>query len=112
MWHFPTIEVRQDAKSELQSFSRKSLFLEGSLVSRLLPLSKVRHTVTYRSITMESFRLDLWKLPRIAGAKKLPLDEVSSVAVSGLTRKVARAALAGPCRSRPKQSAGTSLLAF
>jgi adenine-specific DNA glycosylase len=112
LWHFPTIEVQRDAKSELQNFSRQSLLLEDSLVSGLLPLTKVCHTVTYRTITIESFRLDLGQLPRIAGAKKLPLHDVGSVAISGLTRKVARAALTGRCRCRPKKSEGTPVLAL
>jgi hypothetical protein len=34
------------------------------------------------------------KLPRVSGAKALPLADLSAVAISNLTRKVARAALA------------------
>jgi hypothetical protein len=37
--------------------------------------------------------LELAKLPDIEHAKPLPLDELSSVPISNLTRKVARAAL-------------------
>jgi hypothetical protein len=34
------------------------------------------------------------KLPRVTGAKMIPLKDFSSLPVSNLTRKVARAALA------------------
>jgi hypothetical protein len=41
------------------------------------------------------FRLEVTKLPRVSHAKSFPLSDLSAVPVSNLTRKVARAALAG-----------------
>jgi len=62
--------------------------------SQLAPVDKIRHAVTYRAITILPFLIELKTLPRAAGAKQVPLDDISSLPVSNLTRKVARAALA------------------
>ncbi len=95
MWHFPTIAVRHGpADSELRKFAEKSLLAGRSLRAQLFPLKKVRHAVTYRSITIFPFRVELEKLPRVSTSKALPLADLSTVAISNLTRKVARAALA------------------
>lgn len=93
MWHFPTISVSENPEAELARWlkqvcgkNRGSLKLEG--------LVKVRHAVTYRDISVFPFRILCVKLPRVAGAKALPLDALDSVPVSNLTRKVAASALA------------------
>jgi hypothetical protein len=49
--------------------------------------------VTYRAISLLPFRVEFKKLPRVAGARTILLKDFSSVPVSNLTRKVARAAL-------------------
>jgi len=100
MWHFPTIEVQGNAEKVLRDFARRSLLGGRSLPSNLVPLSTVRHTVTFRSIVIEPFRLNLQKLPSISGAQKLPLHDLNSVAISNLTRKVAHVALSNPGISR------------
>ena len=93
LWHFPTIEVERDAAEELQTHVER-LFLTGKkLTSKLQPLKKVRHAVTYRRITLLPFRSDVAKLPKLPHAKALAIDHLSSVPISNLTRKVARAAL-------------------
>jgi A/G-specific adenine glycosylase len=93
LWHFPTIEVHQDAENELKAYVEKN-FLHGKKIdSKLTQLKKVRHTVTYRKITILPFRADLAALPRRAHSRIIPLAEVSSVAISNLTRKVARSAV-------------------
>jgi A/G-specific adenine glycosylase len=94
MWHFPTIKVERDAEKELQSYVESS-FLEGKhLAAKFQVLKKVRHAVTYRSITLLPFRVSVAKLPRVSHAKALPIGDLSAVPISNLTRKVARAALA------------------
>jgi A/G-specific adenine glycosylase len=100
MWHFPTISVEDDAASELRAF------LDGTLAATLRdaklhlePLSKARHALTFRAITLLPFRVVVSKLPRIDGAKAILLSELAaptSLAVSNLTRKIATAALAAP----------------
>jgi A/G-specific adenine glycosylase len=100
MWHFPTVSVRKDPAAELQGFLSElfELRAEGRTL-RLEPLSRARHAVTYRDITLLPYRVLVAKLPRVAGATSVLLSELmapSSLAVSNLTRKIARAALAEP----------------
>ncbi len=98
MWHFPTVSVKENPTVELQEFLSTLLSLPAKKRTlHLEPLSKARHSVTYRDIVLLPFRARVPKLPRISGAKLISLSELaspSSLAVSNLTRKVARAALA------------------
>jgi A/G-specific adenine glycosylase len=112
MWHFPTIEVASDSEAELCKFAKKNLFGGRPLRSNFLPLSPVRHTVTYHLITVQAFRMDIDKLPRLKGGKSVPLRELGSVAISNLTRKVASAALSGTERRHPRKAAPTPALRF
>jgi A/G-specific adenine glycosylase len=93
MWHFPTVSVNGDPAGNLLAFLRR-LFLNMQInKTQLAPVSKIRHAVTYRAITVLPFVIDVENLPRISGAKQVPLSNVSGLPVSNLTRKVARAAL-------------------
>jgi A/G-specific adenine glycosylase len=92
MWHFPTIAVRRNAPEELAAYAEKTLFGRRKFWRVLRPLKKIRHAVTYRSITVLAFRAEVKKLPGVAGAEILELEKVCDLAVSNLTRKVARAA--------------------
>jgi A/G-specific adenine glycosylase len=95
MWHFPTVSVQNgQAAAALAKFAQESFFGGRKFQTELAPLKKVRHAVTYRSITILPFRLEMKKLPKVSGAKVFPLADLSGVAISNLTRKVARAALA------------------
>jgi A/G-specific adenine glycosylase len=91
MWHFPTIQVKKDARKELRDFAASCIGKRFAAEFQGLP--KVRHAVTYRQITVLPFRAEVEKLPVIAYAKTLRLDDLSLVPVSNLTRKVAGAAL-------------------
>jgi len=112
MWHFPTIQIKRTAKTDLRDFAKKDLLGGRPLPSNLLPLPKVRHTVTFRSITIEPFLINFRRIPRIAGAKILPLHDLNSVPISNLTRKVARSALANPAHSPSKTALSPSPLPF
>jgi A/G-specific adenine glycosylase len=98
MWHFPTIVVQGDPAAELSTHLNE--ILPASRTKRSLQLESLptaRHAVTYRAITLRPFRLSVVQLPRVAGAKIIPLADValsSGHAISNLTRKAARAALA------------------
>jgi A/G-specific adenine glycosylase len=92
MWHFPTIAVSEDPVSDLRRYLKNVVGATG-LPSRFIALPKVRHAVTYRAISLLPFRVEFKKLPRVAGARIILLENFSSVPVSNLTRKVARAAL-------------------
>ncbi|HEY6268891.1 MAG TPA: A/G-specific adenine glycosylase [Candidatus Acidoferrum sp.] len=93
MWHFPTLSVTGNPSGNLLAFLRK--LFPGPQISKLKlgPIGKIRHAVTYRAITVLTFVIDVKNLPRISGAKQVPLSDISSLPVSNLTRKVARAAL-------------------
>jgi hypothetical protein len=95
MLHFPTLAVpRGQAAAALAKFAEESLFVGRKFRAELFPLKRVRHAVTYRSITIYPFRGEVEKLQRVSGSKTVPLADVSTLAISNLTRKVARAALA------------------
>ncbi len=95
MWHFPTVAIRKDPPAELRTFLGEFLAATNSKW-QLEPLAKVRHAVTYRKVTVLPFRVAVSKLPRIHGARAIRLEEFSTLAVSNLTRKIARAALSEP----------------
>jgi A/G-specific adenine glycosylase len=94
LWHFPTVSVDGDPLASLRGHLRKLLIQNQNGNLRFVAAEKVRHTVTYRAITVEAFRIMVEKLPRIKSALHVPLGEITVLPVSNLTRKVARAALA------------------
>jgi A/G-specific adenine glycosylase len=100
MWHFPTIAVEADPTKELREFVAKLLPQAAQEPAmQLEPLSKARHMVTYRAITILPYRALVAKLPRLAEAKAISVSELvapSGLAVSNLTRKIARASLDAP----------------
>jgi A/G-specific adenine glycosylase len=105
MWHFPTLSVSAEPAGNLITFLRKMLPGVQSRKWRLVSASKVQHAVTYRAIALMPFLIEVKNLPRIPGAKHVPLRDISSVPVSNLTKKVARAAIAA---AEPAQSGAES----
>ena len=95
MWHFPTTAVSEDPASDLRRYLKKVVGATG-MPSQFVALRKIRHAVTYRAISLLPFRVEFKKLPRVAHARIILLKDFSSVPVSNLTRKVARAALESP----------------
>jgi A/G-specific adenine glycosylase len=91
MWHFPTISIRKSAEFELPHYLRSVFRTE--LETEMAPLPPIRHTVTYRDIRVFPFLVRCAQLPRMPGAKRMPLSDLSSVPISGLTRKVSVSAL-------------------
>jgi A/G-specific adenine glycosylase len=100
LWHFPTIAVSTDAAVELQAHLNEILPPSRTKEPlELEPLPAARHAVTYRAIALRTFRIRVPQLPRLPGAKTIPLSDITSpcsLAISNLTRKAARAALAAP----------------
>jgi A/G-specific adenine glycosylase len=88
MWHFPTIAVRKDPWRELRRFLGRELGVKIADTSAE-QRRPVKHAVTYRSIRAIPFRITMAKLPKIAGARAISLIELSGLAVSNLTRKIA-----------------------
>jgi A/G-specific adenine glycosylase len=98
LWHFPALQVRNDPAAELLQHLAELLPKLSKRNTVLEPLSRARHAVTYRNITLLPFRIRVAQLPDYRGAKITPLADVyspASLAVSNLTRKLARAALVG-----------------
>jgi A/G-specific adenine glycosylase len=94
MWHFPTVSVNGDPAAQLRAHLRKLSPAFRNRQWHFAPAGSVRHTVTFRAITIVPFRISVKKLPRIRGAQEVPLHDITLLPVSNLTRKVARAVLA------------------
>jgi A/G-specific adenine glycosylase len=100
LWHFPTIAVQTNPAAELKEHLH-GIFpaIMSKQIVQMEALPTARHAVTYRAITLRPFRVTVAQLPRIPNAKTISLAEIvapSSLAISNLTRKAARAALASP----------------
>jgi A/G-specific adenine glycosylase len=93
MWHFPTLAVKGSPQKTLQTIWKK-IFPGKAVPADLQALSLVRHAVTYRKVTVHSFLACVSKLPKLRGATILPLAEVTHLAISNLTRKIAARAIA------------------
>lgn len=100
LWHFPTISVNGNPVAKLRDHLRKLQIRNRDVDFHFAAVEKIRHTVTYREITVEPFRVGVKKLPRIGGAEQVPLKEITLLPVSNLTRKVARAVLASTPSAR------------
>jgi A/G-specific adenine glycosylase len=103
MWHFPTLSITGEPDGNLLAFLQKLATGVQSRKWQFVPASKVRHAVTYRAVTLLPFVIRVKKLPRILGAKQVPLGDLSSLPVSNLTRKAARAALAAAVSAPAKR---------
>jgi A/G-specific adenine glycosylase len=95
MWHFPTTTTRSGGSEsgDLGRFVKKTLGERAVRSAKLAGAGTVKHTVTFRNITVEVFLVSVRKLFVSNGTRVLPLDDLSLVPISNLTRKVARAAL-------------------
>ena len=93
LWHFPTISVPTNAEHALQQLLRRELCITKSRAAHFEQLQNIRHTVTYRTIFVSAFLLRVRSLPTISGARLLPLEQVTGLPISNLTRKITRRAL-------------------
>lgn len=94
LWHFPTTSANGDlTRAAKQSW--KEFFNSGKPVAgEMLRLPPVRHAVTYRNISVHPFLCTLLRLPKTKGTKKVALSAVTNLAISNLTRKIAKRAMA------------------
>jgi A/G-specific adenine glycosylase len=96
MWHFPIIATEENPALELRAFLKRLSGQKAELPRlQFAPLAKIKHTVTFRNVTIHAFRILVQELPSIPGMRRVVLAELcapSSLAVSNLIRKVARAA--------------------
>jgi hypothetical protein len=84
--------VRTNAESELTEYLVAQRLSLNKAKIHLLPLPRLRHSVTYRQITIFPFRVNVMKLPKFSRGTWVPLEQATSLAISNLTRKIARAA--------------------
>ena len=93
LWHFPTVSAPNSTRKALDALLRTELRVKSAKSDKPLLLDKVRHTVTYRAISVAAYLVRVKQLPNLPGAKTVPLEAVTSLAVSNLTRKIARTAM-------------------
>jgi A/G-specific adenine glycosylase len=93
LWHFPTVSAPTNSEQALEELLHRELRIKSAKSSRPERLDKVRHTVTYRTISIAAYLIRVERLPTICGSRYLPLDEIQSLPISNLTRKIARTAL-------------------
>ena len=94
LWHFPTTSANGDARrAAAEAWS--DLFKSGRpSAERMSPLPIVRHAVTYRNISVHPFLCAVQRLPRVRAAKTVAMSAVTHLAISNLTRKIAKHAIA------------------
>jgi A/G-specific adenine glycosylase len=93
LWHFPTIAPTKPSASALRDFLLRDLRIKDVASVQPELLAKVRHTVTYRAISVAAYLIRVKQLPQISGAKSVPLEDTLAFSISNLTRKIARSAL-------------------
>jgi hypothetical protein len=93
MWQFPALEVvEKDSKAAIAEYLRGKFRLVTK--STFLPLTKLRHSVTFRNIRLEPYVVRVDRLPRVADTRVVALAEVPTMSISNATRKIALAAVA------------------
>jgi A/G-specific adenine glycosylase len=93
LWHFPTVSAPANSLPALEQLLHRELNVRSAKSIRPELLDKVRHTVTYRIISIAAYLIRVKQLPKISGARYLPVQEIQSLPISNLTRKIARTAL-------------------
>lgn len=94
LWHFPTQSaLAADHREALRELLRGYVPSNRKSGQALSALPRVRHAVTYRKIEVLPYLVRVAQLPKIPAGKRVALSAVTSLPVSNLTRKVARAAL-------------------
>ena len=91
LWHFPT--VAGDSEAKLLNLLSRRFQWKPAQIHEMKALPKVRHSVTYRKLTISPFLLRVRALPQISGASPIALRDIVERPISNLTRKVARAVI-------------------
>ncbi len=93
LWHFPTVSAPANSNQALEQLLHRELRIKSAKSIRPELLDKVRHTVTYRTISIAAYLIRVKQLPKISGAQNVPLMEIQSLPISNLTCKIARTTL-------------------
>jgi A/G-specific adenine glycosylase len=93
LWQFPALETtKRNAKSALAEHLNKTFGL--AVKTNLVALGTARHTVTFRNIRLEPYLVRVARMPRMAGARIIALDQIRSLPISNATQKIAAVAIA------------------
>jgi A/G-specific adenine glycosylase len=94
LWHFPTISANGDlSKASFQAW-KEFFSLQSPKLSEFHHLQPVRHSVTYRKVSVHPLLVHVDRLPKLPDAKAVALHDVTELAISNLTRKIAKRSLA------------------
>jgi A/G-specific adenine glycosylase len=96
MWQFPAVEIKRVArkKKSVEMWKCRSVEVEKTdAKGEWVELEAVKHSVTYREITLRPYVVRVPTLPAVKCGRAVPLAKVSDMAVSSATRKIARAAI-------------------
>jgi len=93
LWHFPTLSSNGELAAAGESAWKEFFAGKTPASSKFLQLPAVRHSVTYRKVTVHPFLICLDRLPKSRGAKMVALKNVTHLAISNLTRKIAKRGL-------------------
>jgi A/G-specific adenine glycosylase len=86
MWQFPAVQVARHPENELEAHVRATL---GIACVALQELPVARHGVTFRNIRLLPFLAHVEQLPKLPRTRILSLENLSQVAISNATRKIA-----------------------
>ena len=93
LWHFPTVSANGDLLGASSRAWKEFFASEAPQSSEFLQLPPVRHSVTYRRVTVHPFLVRVDRLPKARDTKTIALRNVTELAISNLTRKIARRGL-------------------
>ena len=93
LWQFPAVEVTANGLREMPRQLQVRLGWAGDEKRPVKPLPEVRHSVTYRAVTLLPLLMRVRKLPRLKQSRAVLLAEVNRLPISNATRKIARVVL-------------------
>ncbi len=96
MWQFPAVGAKRVArrKKSVEMWKCGNVEVENTdAKGGWVELRAVRHSVTYREITLRPIIARVRRLPAMKGGRAVQLARVSNMAVSSATRKIAQAAI-------------------
>jgi A/G-specific adenine glycosylase len=90
LWQFPACGADGDSGQALRNYLANEFGIRDGFWQAL---GALRHTVTYREITIEPWLVHVERLPAGAGSQSVSLDRVPRMAISGASRKISLAAI-------------------
>ena len=98
LWQFPALAVNANGLRRFLGGFRKRFGWNGKDRSDFKALAGVRHSVTFREVTLLPVLVRVGRLPRVPQSRAVALAGVDRLPISNATRKIARAALEN-CKS-------------